>query len=77
MSTNYSPTADPVALRATLEGGPRRGTYPVKSLRDELWLRHLCGTRNIRLGEALYTYSRTVDKKVIFRFRRCRDLQSE
>lgn len=60
-----------------LEHGPRRGPEVVEDLKTELWLRCLGGkSPNIRVMEALYTYSRAENGKTIFRYRRSREIQS-
>lgn len=65
---------NPEFIQIELEGGPQRGTMTVRNRFVEVWLHYLGGkSTNIRCMEALYTFSRVQDGKIIFRYRRSRD----
>lgn len=62
-------------MEIQLEHGPRRGTMTVETRHEEVWLRYLGGkSPNIRLMDALYTFSRTENGKTIFRYRCSREI---
>lgn len=57
-------------------GSQIRATVQVENIKDEFWRRGLGGSsKNIRVVEQLYTYSRTEDGVPVFRYRRSREIE--
>jgi hypothetical protein len=67
-----------VVMQVELEhiGSAIRNRAEVASLKDQVWLRRLGGSRsgNVRLVNALYTYSRIDNGVPIFRYRRSEEV---